>query len=799
MRSFPLFKFLLIVFVVFITVSATYVHTSRAAQAPDNTTVTDADTSGQQTNTSELPLTSEELIAAALKAGTITYEESFRQRAFALYDDPRLQPHFKSRTIDWEAGRSLFAEVDQKAESLSKGLLADLAPFRARPNDPISVFNRPPSKKLSRAPGATLAGSIRRVAASPPQSACTFPKKLAERWESRLVRGTNIRIWIQEAFKKDLNKYETMVGKVWRAFPDYFTYPLPDNGNPCDETNPDAAVDLYLVIGNTVDPRKQFCQSIPDDPECTLGRLDAGGVAWKAESTVPSKYSGYALIDIDIINDNFVLDTIAHELAHISQHAYDAFESNWLFEGTATWVAYKVMKSLQKKPGDEYTLLDQDRKGMAPVFKNLHRRLDIVPNRYGAWLFFYSASIDLGDNIVKDVWQKATRPGPDHIYAVNQAIPLDDHFPRYAVRSWNHDLVPQQWPYKTKDGTFPSDPKPNPVQKVTFGGPEIEELDQPVEPLAARYYNFTFVDTIRKVTLENLFVDIPYAHVWAIKKIGSEWKEPEDWSKDQEKVFCRDSSDENLTELVVIVSNSHKIETLPPHPVPRIIADGVGCAFLDGWAKATLHVKGETKDVTYVSSRAHLRFKPRSLPADKAARDNVAGNTEYDLLPTAVTWTASGTVNDCTISGQIIVNIPAYLNQPHDPTRPAWGYLNLVAKQNGDFHSVEVSATDPSAKGLIMTCPGDPPSVTDYYSEAGWLLHILHQPNTYDGATVVFKGTKTFDAGDPMGFLNLLPPGVELPEIARQALRQRSRSGTSRLHTWEWELRPLTVGQTAGP
>lgn len=775
--------------------AATYVAIALAAPAPDAVTAPEPKVIEQADEKSDAPPTSEELIAAALKAGTIIYEESLRQRAFALFDDPRLQDAFRSPVMNWEAGRSLFAEIDEKAATLGKDLLTDLAPFRARPNDPISIYNRPRSNKGTSARGVGAAGWVRRVTmASPSQAGCTFPNKLAERWESRLVRGTNVRIWIQGS-QAELTKYETMVGKVWRAFPDYFTYPLPDDGNPCDETNPDAAVDFYLVIGDTVDPRKKECRAFPGK-ECTVDGLAAGGVAWKTESGIPSRYSGYTMVDIDGYPDSVILDTIAHELAHTAQFAYDAYESSWLMESTATWVAYKVLHSLGIRPSFQYELLKDfsyfARSEIGEVFKKLHRTLNIVSNRYNAWLFFYSASIDLGDSIVKDVWDQARTPGPDDIYAVNKAIPLDDHFPRYAVRNWNRDLVPQPWQYKTKDRTFPSDLKPKPVQMVTFGGPEIEELDQPVQNLAARYYDFTFVDAIRKVTLENLFVDIPYAHVWAIKRIGSEWKEPEDWSKDQEKVFCRDSPDENLTELVVIVSNSHKIFKLPPHPAPRIIVDGVGCALVDGWAKATLHVKDDQQDVSYVSSRARLRFKPRALPADKDARDNVAGNTEYDLLPTSVTWTASGTAGDCTISGQIIVNIPAYLNQPHDPTRPAWGYLNLVAKQNGDFHSVEVSATDPDAKGIIMTCPGDPPSVTEGYFQGQWLLHILYQPNTYDGATVVFKGTKTFDAGDPMGFLSLLPPGVTLPGIARQALPQASTSGTSRLNTWEWELRPMT-------
>ena len=183
------------------------------------------------------------------------------------------------------------------------------------------------------------------------------------------------------------------------------------------------------------------------------------------------RYSGYALVDIESITDDNVYSVFAHELAHTSQFAYDAFDYSWLYESTATWVEYKVMKVLEKPPTDAYNLLDsyllsQD---LFPVFPNLHKSLTDKSLRYGAWLFFYSASIDLGDNIVKDVWEKARGPDRNGIFAVNMTIPLIEHFARYTVRNWNRDLVPEQWRYRneTRDKTFPIDPKPEPPAAVT--------------------------------------------------------------------------------------------------------------------------------------------------------------------------------------------------------------------------------------------------------------------------------------------------------------------------------------------
>jgi hypothetical protein len=106
----------------------------------------------------------------------------------------------------------------------------------------------------------------------------------------------------------------------------------------------------------------------------------------------------------------------------------------------------------------------------------------------------------------------------------------------------------------------------------------------------------------------------------------------------------------------------------------------VGCEFVEGWAKATLQVKDDVRDISYVSSRAKLRFKPRASPLQ-----DMPGNTQYDLMPTAVTWTASGKEGDCTISGQIVVNIPSFENQPLSvlATEPAYGNLNVVGLDGG--------------------------------------------------------------------------------------------------------------------
>ena len=164
-----------------------------------------------------------------------------------------------------------------------------------------------------------------------------------------------------------------------------------------------------------------------------------------------------------------------------------------------------------------------------------------------------------------------------------------------------------------------------------------------------------------------------------------------------------------------------------------------------------------------------------------------------------MTWNVNGRVFDCTVEGKAFIRFPIEQITPYDisfpgmylpldPSRPAFGYLNVVGPDGGDFHSVIIQMFDPDAR-LTKTCPGNPPLVTREKFDAGFLLHILWQKNTREDGHIIFRGQQTYDQGNPSDFLNLLPPGPN-QDIARQFLSQgeTSGSGTSFRYTWTWEL-----------
>lgn len=716
---------------------------------------------------------SEDLIAAALKAGEITYEESLLERAYAIFDDPRQRKEFRSPVINWEAGAALLNEIRVKESTLSKEWLYALAPFRVRPNDPTSIVNRP-------------RGEVVHAQDAPAG------------WATYEVPGTDIRLWKKGGTEDELRQhYAPMVQKIWGVFEKFFPFPGPDDGTRRETFNIDQLIDFYLIPGNDIDPRNAVCGRNRNAANCTFrGRA---GLSPSAPPFRGPQASGYCLINAGL-DDDWMLATLAHELAHVTQHGFDKDEDLLIGigEGTASWVEYKVQKELGIDPNVTYDLLDP-KTATEPLFDQLDQSLHALSNAYGSWLFYYSLSRRLGDDVVTRIWEKAGAVGFQGIKAVNEIAPLDDYFPPFTVLNWNKDSV--QMKYRDTDKTFRQGLEPG----ETIGFPSdagTYTLDDIVQPLSARYYYFSWGNEIRRVSLRNFSYQVPTAHIWAIKKIAGTWEAPEDWSRLQRKILCRDNTKEDVSELILIVSNTDMNAPLPDGPKPDVTAEGVGCETVEGTAKTTLRINDPDRhtDVSYVSSIAVLKFRPRSIQDPEKGQQVQnprtgqmmtypgTGNVEYDLLPTSVIWVVSGVKDGCKVDGKMLVDIPDLTDQPLDPTRPSYGYLNVVSKDGGDFHSVKVMTFNPAAR-MRKICPNSDKPQEDIFDSA-ILLSVLSAPNIHTGNAVSYNGHQTFD---PDRFEDQLPPAARellknMPQV-QDAFRNRPGAGRI-VYTFDWELRP---------
>jgi hypothetical protein len=546
---------------------------------------------------------------------------------------------------------------------------------------------------------------------------------------------------------------------------------------------------MYFVNGGEIDPRANECGgSSPNAARCVVGT----GVTWSTTPRGPNASSAYCIVNGQPPDDERVRETIAHELAHATQAKYDYREletptSRWLREGSATWVAHHVFKRLKKRPEGAYEHLqnniDADRsESRTGIFQNLQKSLDVPYHWYGTWLFFFFASMEFGDGVVTKIWEANATPGLNGVDAVNAVVPFADYFPRFAVRNWNSDPVLKR--YRTADDTFPRGLEPSYINKLSEPPKifELQPLAESIPHLASEYFHFKFPPGTRRVTFENFYANLPDAHVWAMRKIGGSWHDPEDWSKSDYQAFCRDIPEENLSELVLVVSNTHLTNALPAgYPRPRVLSEENGCPLLEGWAQTTLRVKDDGQDMTYTSNRVRLQFRPR-------ANQDQAGNVQYDLQPTQVTWTASGRKGDCTVSGAASVTVGGPFQGPSTTS----AYMNIVGLDGGDFHSIIIMAA--TTAPVKKTCPG--PTVTNDYVPAAVLLQILSEPNKVDSGAV-YKGQQTLDLANPFASLPAIPGAPSgaprlpnMPDIPGLAAALKGMATGRTVYTFQWELRP---------
>lgn len=602
------------------------------------------------------PPTSEELIAEARESGHIDYETSLIFRAYALYNDPRLPEDYRSPVVDLHAGGDLFREIDSKESELSAETLDSLAPFTARPNDPESIFN------ASQPSGLSPAG--------------------APTWVSMPAAGGAARVWVQDGpdAADALAQYAALVTDVWDPVTELMRPPIPDQaGTPSVDVNPDAAIDLYFVNVGDLDPRMR-CKVNP--APCKFDQRMGGYT--KARLPVASGASSASILIDRNVEGDLLVSHIAHEIFHTMQFAYDYAEGAWLMDATASWASFRVLSDLGYSRDPVHDYLPEFYRGLE---QTLTRNEGL--NRYASWLYFLFAEMERGPDVVKKIFERAAAPGEQNEVAVDLEMPFLDNFHKFALRNWNDEPVTPL--YASADPTFPIifvEPH-NGIEPVTLDHGTYH-LAANVQPLATHYFHYVFQDQ----SVQSLVFRNPLAasniRLQAIKRIGDEWQAPEDWTQKLASTICRNIPEEQITELVIIITNSSLATPYNPADSPSLDPRPEGCSSWVGTATAEIDYLGRI----FSTEVSGLRF---DLDDDQ---DPTGRYVFYTLTESpVVNWTASGVDNfGCTVSGKMQL-------QPADGTigegRP-FGILQIDTWEN-DYHMI-INGADTDAV-FTLNCP----------------------------------------------------------------------------------------------
>lgn len=369
-------------------------------------------------------------IATLAAAGSASGAEPWLQRPGAGTETARAQPiahnraaqarqalaeaealfrrdRIRSQSAQWGRSATLIlrelalhlTDLPPEAQLRAQGILArpfsDESTLFPRPDDP--VFGHPPDPDQDEAwyaPSVLSSGSY--------WFRCSRTRPVCVNF----VTATEDAISLADADRDGLPDYleavENAIETVW----DWATGELglrePRSDARSENHGVDGRLDVYLVDL----PARLYGYCASDDP-----KLD--------EETPPSwDVSAYCVFDNDYSPSEYGLVstpienlqvTVAHELFHAFQLAYDVGEDDWLMEGTAAWAEDEV-----------YDEVDDNLQYLAasPI-AHPHVPLDTADgaHEYGAWIFFRFLSETLGGPaIVRRIWEHAdgAAGAPDH-------------------------------------------------------------------------------------------------------------------------------------------------------------------------------------------------------------------------------------------------------------------------------------------------------------------------------------------------------------------------------------------------
>jgi len=367
-------------------------------------------------------------------------------------------------------------------------------------------------------------------------------------------------VWYHADRPGDAAKAQQIAGAISSTIYDSITGlmggPLPDCGNTCDSGGPDSNLDIYIAREDV----RAFTIWNPTDQN-TCNDTSALIVVARTDS----------------------LAVVAHEFMHAVQFGYEyanCVDSSWWWEATAQWAMDYVYP--KGSPGGPR----QEEQAMATTFLvSPEVSLDFADDshEYSAYLLPFFIARKHNPSWVRATFD-AMQSHSKSLEALNSAMQskglgdFDDVWPQFTLDNWNREPVDD---YKTWDQLYSETDPTDGTQKIDVG----DELSMNVHVpyLAAQYEQIVFTDTVRIIEFDNAVDGEVESHqaVWAIAKIGGEWKDPEDLTEQSHKTWCRDIPEENIEELVLVFSNSDWEGKTSMDPEPsKLRGKGVGC---EGW------------------------------------------------------------------------------------------------------------------------------------------------------------------------------------------------------------------------
>jgi hypothetical protein len=693
-------------------------------------------TGGQSAN----GLSSDQLIDAAVQAGTLTDELGLLYKVYAVFDDPRLPAEYVARDQK-QIDSPIMAIAAERFSTLTPATQALLRPFFIPPIYAQSWYaSRLPEQAQLLLGGASSSDAPTRPADLPLDlfSFCT------------LLGGIGFTETVTKNFKI-------------HTPPENFSY-----GNEAEtgQIIADNAETVYKTITEAFG--KTPLSDVKVSPTCGGGdeKVDiyvTGGSYEPGVRAVTIAYGdcgspSFILIKADRDPEK-IKAALAHEFFHVLELGAYRFSAacadyRWLGEATAN-LSIDLAFPTEQVEHDDFARYFAFGERMAPIDepydKNRYRS-----NGYGDYVFLQYLARKFGNPIVRTVWDGTA--SADSVGALTAAVGtvgggLSEVWPAFALASWNdtEENVAgafygyDAFTYGIKEGFDEGDAGRESGQKsiaVKLDGAPRKTFDLlasapsageiPRLSIQADYLKFTDSD-VRSVLYVNAmaFGDLPNVRIQALAKVDGQWQAAEDWTKVTHKSFCRDKKDETIQELVLLYSNSDGERPSPPISFfvpPKLSVSNVGCFRWEGVSSKTVSgtdistgaVVNETTSATgLVFERVRFPELPDGSPGFESFAPS-SGDAEG----------TSTTVNGCTFTseGSGPVDTPDINLQINLDVDLGGGPTDRLIRMGTGSTSLPTSNR--------VACPDVPDLTSEGTAVWGWLSIPLHAGVSADGTTL---------------------------------------------------------------
>jgi hypothetical protein len=518
--------------------------------------------------------TAADLIEADRARGLIDEPTALLYRVYAIFGDPRLPQPYASAPAS-EDGAGLYAAQEALA-TLPETVAAELRPYLVRPTDPTSVFHDIRGQtSAADAPGVMALAAYHPLPATPymPASAPAVVECNQVNGWGYALGAAHFKVWGECGNATDDAEIQLVAAVVDELWADEAAYldrePLPDAGRPVpdewlNDQGGDTRIDIYLV--NPCVTRAGACRGV------------ARGILASTLATPPKLLrdnvgvtSSYILVPRGATANQLKFRaTMAHELFHAFQNAMnldgtrDGNDWHWFVEASAVWAEWAFVPSAAPVAVAVYFPWSQD----TPFALSSNRS----ENEY--WSFTWPLFMDeeAGFDSVAKAWHAIEgKVGPE---ALNQAIDGElsfrDNFHVFAMRTWNKELGigdPMD-PLLPEPPTGPTRLQPGGPQRhadITLlpspPGDLVHDVSESIPGLDAAYSRFEVDPDVGQLILDfnGLFPPAAQDRDALVKIRDKGWEHRE--LEPGPTTWCMDNPDDDVEELIVIISNHEFDET----------------------------------------------------------------------------------------------------------------------------------------------------------------------------------------------------------------------------------------------